>query len=93
MLKLFFLFHFTVDHMGSELKFQEADIQNCVNYDLDNLCTPVLANRLEEFLLESNYDRGERDFVIEGFRHGFDLCYRIFCIWVGRTSLQIYLSQ
>ena len=53
------------------------------NFNLETFHTPVDADKLEELLIESNYDPTKRDFVVKGFRKGFDLGYR------GRKNVQI----
>ena len=46
------------------------------NYDLINLVTPVNVHIFEALLRQSAYDPVESDFIISGFRDGFDLGYR-----------------
>ena len=53
------------------------------NLDLVNLVTPVNADKLEQFLHESSYDPVKTQFLVEGFRKGFDLGYR------GRRDVKI----
>ena len=43
------------------------------NEDLTNIVTPVNVNLLESLLIESQYDKKETDFIVEGFRNGFDI--------------------
>ena len=43
-------------------------------------------NRFEELLLESNYNREETQFLIDGFRNGFDIGYRGKIRGVQRTA-------
>ena len=45
------------------------------NYDLENIVTPVKPDVLEQLLVETNYNKRETQFVIQGFREGFDLEY------------------
>ena len=45
------------------------------NLDLDNIITPVDANRLEQLLVETDYDREKTKFLIDGFKSGFTLGY------------------
>ena len=45
------------------------------NYDLENLVTPIRHEVLGKLLQESGYDPNETQFLIDGFRNGFDLCY------------------
>ena len=46
------------------------------NYDLDNVVTPVDSKKLQQLLVETNYDPHETQFLIEGFEQGFDIGYR-----------------
>ena len=43
------------------------------NFDIDNIFMPVNANRLKELLVATKYDRKKTDYIIEGFKKGFDL--------------------
>ena len=45
------------------------------NFDLTNISTPLKVDVLERLLIESNYDSVETDFLVQGFRNGFDLGY------------------
>ena len=45
------------------------------NTKLDNIVTPVNADVLEKLLIESAYDKKETEFLVNGFRHGFDIGY------------------
>ena len=44
-------------------------------HDLENIETAVKPDVLEQLLVETNYDKRETQFVIQGFRKGFDLEY------------------
>ena len=46
------------------------------NYKLHSIETPVDVDRYEDLLKRSRYDREETEFLIHGFRHGFDIGYR-----------------
>ena len=46
------------------------------NYDLENLVTPVDADVFEQLLRETNYNKEEIEFVINGFRNGFNIEYQ-----------------
>ena len=46
------------------------------NFDLDTISTQIKPDVLDQLLRESEYDRHERDFIVEGFRNGFDLGYQ-----------------
>ena len=45
------------------------------NYDLNSIVTPIDVQKLESLLVQSNYDPSETQFVVQGFRDGFDLEY------------------
>ena len=53
----------------------EREILFFDNYDLDQLVTPMDAERFNELLVESGYDDELRREVIQGFKEGFDLGY------------------
>ena len=42
---------------------------------MESIVTPVNADRFEALLQEAGYDKNKRNFVINGFRHGFALNY------------------
>ena len=46
------------------------------NFDLEHVVTPVKADILEQLLIETNYDTVEMEFILDGFRNGFDLGYQ-----------------
>ena len=45
------------------------------NYDLENLVTPVKAERLEFLLRQAGYDSEKSEFLVQGFKNGFSLEY------------------
>ena len=45
------------------------------NYDLRSIKTPVDADKFQQLLEESQYDKLETEFVCNGFRNGFELEY------------------
>ena len=45
------------------------------NYNLQDIVTPVDADAFEALLLETKYDAAETNFIIDGFRNGFDIGY------------------
>ena len=51
------------------------EILHYTSFDLDNLETPLDVDRYEELLLLSKYDKKETQFLVNGFRHGFDIGY------------------
>ena len=46
------------------------------NFDLETVVTPVNADKLEELLKITQYDINETEFIVNGFRNGFDIGYR-----------------
>ena len=46
------------------------------NFDLENIFTPVRADVLQKFLEETNYDTEKTQFLVNGFKDGFDLGYQ-----------------
>lgn len=46
------------------------------NYDLDSIVTPVNPDMLRRLLTVTEYDKQETQFLVEGFTHGFPLCYQ-----------------
>ena len=45
------------------------------NFDLENIITPIDADKFNELLSEANYNNKKRNFIVEGFKSGFPLCY------------------
>ena len=43
---------------------------------METIKTPVDADKLQMLLKESNYDEKETEFLVDGFKNGFDLGYR-----------------
>ena len=56
-------------------KYFPAEVPRFDNYDLDNIITPVDPVILECLLQATHYDENETKFLVDGFTHGFDLCY------------------
>ena len=54
------------------------------NYNLKDFVTPVDPDVLDRYLKETNYDPDETEFLVQGFRKGFDLGYR------GPSKIQRY---
>ena len=52
-----------------------AEVDYFENYDLENIKTPINVDLLERLLIDTNYDSGETQFFVEGFRSGFDIGY------------------
>ena len=46
------------------------------NYDLKSVVTPVNYQRLEALLKQTNYCPVKTEFIIQGFKDGFDIGYR-----------------
>ena len=65
----------STNHSQYQISEQE-EILYYENFELEKIYTPVNADRLEKYLIESNYDKEETRFLISGFKNGFDLGYR-----------------
>ena len=61
---------------------QGREILQFENLDIDNVYSPVDHELLGTLLQESNYDREKTQFLVDGFKDGFDLGYR------GPTNIQ-----
>ena len=46
-----------------------------INTDLRNIVTPLKVDILEKLLIESNYNQRETQFLVRGFKRGFDIEY------------------
>ena len=51
-------------------------MEHYFNYDLENIETPLDADKLYAILCETLYDATETKFLVEGFTKGFDIGYR-----------------
>ena len=51
-------------------------VDRACNYDLSNTFTPVRYWELEKLLNLTNYDKDKTEFLVNGFKKGFDLGYR-----------------
>ena len=51
------------------------EILNYMNYDLENVVTPVNIQKLDELLQMTGYDKTKSQFLIEGFTNGFSIGY------------------
>ena len=61
------------------------------NFDLTSVVTPVDANKLETLLKQTGYNRKESEFLVSGFRNGFDLCFSGDLSNVRRTAPNLKL--
>ena len=57
------------------------------NFDLENLVTPVDPDVFEALLVNSNYDKQETKFIVDGFLFGFPLGY------VPKTNVQVTFNN
>ena len=46
------------------------------NYNIDHIVIPVNAERLEQVLKEVGYDKNKTEYVVKGFKTGFNLKYK-----------------
>ena len=51
-------------------------MEHYCNYNLLDVVTPVNIKAYEEFLVKSNYDGKETQFLLNSFKNGFDIGYR-----------------
>ena len=61
------------------------------NYDLQNIYIPVDADKFEELLIQTGYDRTKTDFIINGFWRGFSLNFKGNCK-VKKRSVNLKLE-
>ena len=54
----------------------ETMVENAINHDLDHVVTPVKLDILEQMLVQTGYDQQETDYLVNGFKEGFDLEYQ-----------------
>ena len=63
------------------------------NFDLENIFTPVDADKLHQILTESDYDSQKTEFLVKGFKEGFSLGYQgSFQIKMESPNLKIQLG-
>ena len=53
-----------------------TDVEEYTCYELNDIVSSVKVDILENLLIEAAYDSNKTQFLVEGFRHGFDLGYR-----------------
>ena len=61
----FVLFYSIVDEL----------VADYTNYKWQSIVTPIKVDNFDSLLEESSFDRQKRGFLIQGFRHGFDIGY------------------
>ena len=52
------------------------EVSRFENYDIMNIITPIKMNVLKRLLREMNYDKAKSEYLIQGFKNGFDIGYR-----------------
>ena len=52
------------------------EVEHFCNHDLDNIITPLNVDRFELLLRQTNYCKTETEFLVDGFRNGFDIGYK-----------------
>ena len=50
-----------------------VEVLHFTNFDLDNINTLLDVSKLEQVLTDSQYSEDETDFLVDGFRNGFDI--------------------
>ena len=58
---------------------------------MQNIVTPVDVNTFEKLLTEEGYDETETQFLVNGFRYGFELCYQGKIEGIKRTTPNLRL--
>ena len=48
----------------------------CEDFNLNDVVTPIRVKTLQKFLKQINYDKTESEYILSGFKNGFDLGYR-----------------
>ena len=51
-------------------------ITDASNFDLINIITPINVGKLQELLVEADYDKEQTNYQVKGFQQGFDLHYK-----------------
>ena len=51
-------------------------VKEAKNLDLNSIITPVSPDKLEQLLIDSNYDGDKREYLVDGFRNGFSMHYQ-----------------
>ena len=51
------------------------EVDEYSNFDLENVITLVNADKLHQLLIETGYDKVKTDYLVKGFKEGFDLHY------------------
>ena len=54
----------------------EKEVKYAQNHNLDSITTPLNVGCFQELLEQTNYDKAEMDFLVNGFTEGFDIGYR-----------------
>ena len=52
------------------------DVEVCENFNLHDICTSIDVSAFADLLKKSQYDHSKTEFLIRGFKHGFDLEYK-----------------
>ena len=53
----------------------KSNIPRYTNHDVNNIVTPINVDKFERLLINSKYDKAETEFLIKGFREGFNIGY------------------
>ena len=52
------------------------DLEYYVNLDLEQVVAPINVKKYNQLLLDVNFPSDEREFLVNGFRFGFDIGYK-----------------
>ena len=53
-----------------------SDLPTYTTFDLENIVTLLKVNKFAELLCESNYNKEESEFLVDGFTNGFNIGYQ-----------------
>ena len=65
-----------VDMFKCEIEGNTYELEYFVNLDINNIVTPINVEEYEKLLLEHNYPKEQRQFLLNGFTKGFDIGYQ-----------------
>ena len=51
------------------------ELEYFMNLDLESVVTPIRIEKYEQLLRDTKYPAEDRDFLVRGFKEGFDIGY------------------
>ena len=64
-----------ITYFKNLVPLQKSEVLQYENFDLESIKTPVNVEVLKQLLIESDYDKEETKFLVEGFSNGFSIGY------------------